>query len=137
MADFNDVFDVGRLSEDQLGALEYVLNSPAYTEVFEPYLKNVKDTLQMRLLNRSRERKEDMPDDFIAGGVVVIDCFLNMFKKLIEETRIERIHAAMDKLTPTQRYAADAAAGKHAPVLGANEQMLVNGPKPYDPAEDF
>ncbi len=138
MGDFKEtVFDVSKLDDHQLGCLEFVLSSPAYEDVFEPYLKSVRNSMNMRLLDRSKERKDDTPDDFLAGGVVVIDGLLTFFKKIIEEVRMERVDAAVNRLTPDQRYEADRRAGKHVPILGANEPMEPAGPRPYDPAEDF
>ena len=137
MADLKEVFDISKLDDQQLGCLEYVLMSPAYLDVFEPYLRGVRESMNSRLLDRSKERKDEMPDDFLAGGVVVIDGLLTFFKKIIEEVQMERIDAAMHRLTPEQRYNAERHAGHHVPVLGANEPLEPEGPKPYDPAEDF
>ncbi len=135
MSALKEIFDPAKLDDHQLGCLEFVLNSPAYLDVFEPYLRGMRDNLNMRILDRSSERKSDMSDDFLAGGVVAIDGLLNLFKKIIEETQMQRIDDAMQRLTPAQVYDRDRAKGRHAPVLGANEP--IDGPAPYDPATDY
>ena len=139
MSDFREVFDPNKLDDHQLGCLEFVLNSPAYLDVFEPYLRSMRDSLNMRLLDRSKARKEDMSDDFCAGGVVAIDGLLSLFKKIVDETRMQRVDDAMQRLSEAEKYSQAAAAGQHKPVLGANEGWTdwVDGPPAYDPATDY
>lgn len=129
MSDFREVFDITKLTEQELGCLEYVLNSPAYSSVFEPYLLGIKNSLTMKMLDRSEERKREYPDDFLAGGVVAIEGFLRMFKHVISETRAARVETAVSSISPNATYTLQQQAGRHVPVLGANEQ--------YDPAEDY
>lgn len=136
MADFREIFDVKALDEHTLGCVEYVLNSPAYQDVFEPYLRNIRDSLNQRLLDPSKERKEEHPDDFLRGGIVALDGFLSFFKKIIAETQFDRISAAMDPPSPERRYFNAQQAGQHKPVLGAAEPLETE-PPPYDPEEDF
>ena len=139
MTDFNDVFDTARLDDHQLGCVEYVLNSPAYLDVFEPYLRNARNHLNLQLLDRSKERKDTRSDDFLAGGVVAIDGLLSLFKKILEETKMQRIDDSMQRLSPEQKYDQAARNGEHKPILGANEGWSdwVDGPPAYDPATDY
>ena len=133
MADnFKEVFDISKLDEHTLGCVEYVLNSPAYYEVFEPYLRSIRNTLNQRLLNPSKERKEEHPDDFLRGGIVAIDGLLMFFSHIIKETQMERISAAFAKRDASQQYLYDKDRGMHKPVLGANETIDT-----YNPEEDY
>lgn len=134
MADFREIFDISKIDEITLGHLEYVLNSPSYADVFRPYLVSMRNTLNQRLLDPSKDRKEEHPDDFLRGGVVAIDGLLHFFEHIVEETRMDRITTALTPATPEQQYTNDAQGGYHAPVLGANESL---DPSTYDPAEDI
>lgn len=134
MAGFHDLFDVTKLDEHTLGCVEYVLMSPAYQDVFEPYLRSIRDTLSQRLLDPSKERKEEHPDDFLRGGIVAVDGLLNFFQQVIAETQTDRVTAALAPPTPDQRYTQAQRAGLHDSVLGAAEPLE---PLPYDPDEDY
>jgi hypothetical protein len=136
MADFKKLFDVKDIDEHTLGCVEYVLNSPAYIDVFEPYLRSIRDTLSQRLLDPSNDRKQTHPDDFLRGGIVAIDGLLQYFKQIIEETQFERIAASQENLTPAAQYTREQQRGRHVPVLGAAEPLDTE-PALYDPAEDF
>lgn len=130
--DFKDVFDISKMDEHTLGCVEYVLNSPAYAEVFEPYLRSIRNTLSQRLLNPSKERKEEHPDDFLRGGIVAIDGLLMFFSHIIRETQMERVAASMSRGDENKQYFDDKQRGRHKPVLGANEIFNV-----YRPEEDY
>ena len=134
MADYQDLFDIQKLDDRQLGMIEYVLMSPAYMEAFEPYLLTIRTTLSQRLLDPSKDRKEEHPDDFLRGGIVAIDGLLQFFKRIVNETQIERVARAMGDPTPEQQYNADRQRGAHVPVLGANEPLE---PQPYSADEDY
>lgn len=120
---FKDVFDISKMDEHTLGCVEYVLNSPAYADVFEPYLKSIRNTLNQRLLNPSRERKEEHPDDFLRGGIVAIDGLLMFFAHIIRETRMERVVSSLSNNDANKRYTQNQSRGAHKPVLGANEMF--------------
>jgi hypothetical protein len=121
VADFGKMFDPAQLDGQQLGMIEYVLNSNAYTDTFKPYLQSIRETLSQRLLDPSKDRKEEHPDDFLRGGIVAVDGLLNFFDRIVAETQMDRIARAMGDLTPEQQYQHDREQGKHVPVLGANE----------------
>jgi hypothetical protein len=134
VADFKRLFDVTKLDEQTLGCVEYVLNSPAYQDVFEPYLQSIRETLSQRLLDPSKDRKEEHPDDFLRGGIVAIDGLLSFFQQVIKETQFDRITAAFAPASPSAQYQKDQQEGRHDPVLGAAEPLE---PEPYDPDEDY
>ena len=92
------------------------MNSPAFTDVIEPYIRNVRDSMNQRLLDPSRERKEEHPDDFLRGGVVTLDGLLHFFRMIVDETRFERIHDAQTQLTPAQQYTQEQRSGGHEGV---------------------
>lgn len=131
MDNFDQLFDIQKLDDRQLGMIEYVLMSPAYVEAFEPYLISIRATLSQRLLDPSKDRKEEHPDDFLRGGIVAIDGLLVFFKRIVAQTQLERVDRAMRPPSPEEQYNAERKRGAHVPVLGANE------PYEYDPAEDI
>lgn len=123
MADLKKVFNIGKLNDHELGCVEFVLNSPAYQDVFKPYLESMQHSLSMSMLDRGEARKKEYPDDFLAGGIVAIKGLLELFDHLVNETRIDRIDAAQQTLSATNRYDMDQRSGQHDPILGANEPI--------------
>ena len=137
MADLKKFFDVGKLTDHQLGCIEYVLNSPAYLDVFEPFLISIREAMQSEALDRSAARKEQLSDDYLAGGIVSVNCLLELFKKIVAETRMERMIAAQ-AVSPVTRYDNDQREGRHDPVLGANEPLVYEtAPGDVPPEEDY
>jgi hypothetical protein len=131
--DFTEVFDIGRLTELQLGNVEFILTSPAYTETFKPYLMSIRKNLNTVWLDRSQGRKDMISDDYLAGGIAMIDGLITFFSLVLDESSLDRIHASQSR-TPDQQYDALVRAGAAKPVVGMNQEAA---PKPYDPAEDF
>jgi len=129
-----EFFEPKKLTERQLGVIAFVLNSPAYSETFEPYLQSVRDSMNHLMMDRSQARKDQYPDDFLVGGIVVADGFLNFFRLLIDETDIERIHEAMQQADGDVLYHKRAQAGEQVPVLGVNQPAL---PAVLPPEEDY
>lgn len=130
------VFNRADLTEQQIGCLEFLVNSPTFIDVVEPYIRTVRDSMNQRLLDPSKERKEEHPDDFLRGGVVTLDGILNFFKLIVDETRFERIYEAQAQMTPEQQYTQGQRSGSHVPVLGSNESFDVE-PDRLDPADDY
>jgi len=124
MNDFREAFDLRKLSEHDIGMIAYVLNSPAYQRIFEPYLTSVRESMAHKMLDRSVDRKAMYPDDFLAGGIVAIDGLLEFFKLLIEETNMETIHQAQSGASADVEYHRRAQAGRLVPVLGMNQEPL-------------
>jgi hypothetical protein len=85
-------------------------------------------------LDRSQKRKDEFPDDFLAGSIAAIDGLLKFFSMVIHETSIERIHESMATMTPDLQYTARQNAGRLKPVVGIDQSAT---PEEYNPAEDF
>lgn len=126
MSDFKEIFDVTQLEEHELGHLIYVLNSPSYTRVFEPYLVRARDSLNTLLIDPSDVRKSKYPCDYLRGGICAIDGLLSLFKKLIDETDIARVGELVSQHTFDSRYEQLRETGKVGPL--ATE---------YNPDEDY
>jgi len=116
--DFQTIFDVKSLEDNELGHLEYIINSPSYSQVFEPYLQRMRNSLNLLLLSPSQERKDQYPDDFIRGGIIIIDGLLKFCKQLVEETEIERIARAQQALPEEEMYQYLKQEGYMKPVIG-------------------
>lgn len=134
MNDFREFFDLRKLDDRQLGFVEFVINSPAYGEVFEPYLKTVRESMNKLWLDRSQARKDQYPDDFLAGGICAIDGLIKFFNMILSETQMERIHASMSEMTPEKLYELKRQRGQLRPVVGVNQG---SEPEEYNPADDF
>lgn len=131
------IFDVSKLNDHQLGCIEYVLNSPAYIDVFKPFLEGLREALHDQALDRSQARKEEISDDTLAGGEIVINKLLYLFSKIVDETRMERMIAANAR-PATAVYDQDQREGRHDPVLGANEPLVYEtAPGDVPPEEDY
>jgi len=133
MAQFSDIFDVSNLDDYKLGHLQFVLNSPSYSDVFKPYLVAIRNGLNTKLLDPSKGRQEGYPDDFIRGGIVTIDGLLALFERLIEETSIEMLARSQQELTGEQQYERLREEGRIRPMTGVatpEEDFLA-------PEEDF
>jgi hypothetical protein len=95
VVDLKSFIDVHTLPEHELGHIEFVLNSPAYRDHFEPFLKKMRDSMAQTLLSPTDDRKSKLPDDFLRGGITVIDNLLSLFNQLIEETSMDKLHEAL------------------------------------------
>jgi len=121
--DLKKVFDINKLTDHELGCVEYVLNSPAYQDVFKPYLEAMRDSTSLAMLDRSEARRKEYPDDFLAGNIVALKGLLELFEHILRETRMERINDSQAALSPVTRYDQEQRSGQHDPVLGANEPI--------------
>jgi len=136
MADLKHVFDVSKLDERSLGMIEFVLTSPAYEEAFKPYLENVRNSMQRLWLDRTQERKDKHPDDFLAGNICAVEGLLSLFAELIAQTRIDRVQESMAAMTSDVQYEHKRQQGRIQPVVGVDQSAMPVAP-PYDPAEDY
>lgn len=134
MIDLKKVFDVGKLTEHELGCVEFVLNSPAYLDVFRPFLVSRREQIALAMLDRSKERKEMYPDDTLAGHVTAIDELLTLFESIVSETRLERMIHSQSPPSAVGRYDNAQRDGLHDPVLGANEPISDPDNPRYDTA---
>jgi hypothetical protein len=134
--DFREFFDLRKLDERQLGQIEFVLNSPAFEDSFKPYMLGLIFSMNTMWKDRSRERQDRYPDEFLAGGVVFAEGLLKFFSLLIHETSIERMHEAMVAgMSNDLIYDAKRNAGQVRPVVGINQPAV---PAEGDiPAEDY
>jgi len=131
-ADFREFFDLQKLDEQQLGQIEFVLASPAYSDSFKPYLQGILNQLNQLWKDRSKTRSDQYPDDFLAGGVVFGEGLLKFFDLLIHETSIERIHAAMSDVSNDTLYDLCRQRGEVRPVVGLDQSAT---PGKADPDE--
>lgn len=102
MPEFN-VFDMIRLTEDELGHIEWVVNSPSYERVFKRYMQTMLHSTQMKLLDPDEDRKKRMPDDFLRGyasAILGLIKFLDGVRDNTNQARVEEALAA----TPDQAY---------------------------------
>ena len=133
--DYREFFDIRRLDDQQLGQIEFVLNSPAYEQSFKPYMEGILRQMTNMWRDRSRQRQDTYPDDFLAGGAVFAEGLIKFFDLVIQETRMERIHASMGNPTNDQQYDIRRESGQVKPVVGLDQPAL---PQPVDPAaEDY
>lgn len=129
---FTEVFDVRSLDDYQLGHLQFVLNSPSYTDIFAPYLQKVRNSMNKLLLDPSQQRKDQFSNDFLTGGIIAIDGLLKLFDKLVDETTIDNLVQSQEQ-TSEQQYETLRQAGKVKPASGLSIPME----QPYDPSEDY
>src|SRR5258705_1526266 len=136
VSDFRKFFDMRKLDAQKLGCVEFVLNSPAYIDTFKPYIESAISSMHRLWLDRSQTRKDEYPDDFLAGGVAFGEGLLKFFEVVIQETKMERIHASMENMTPDLLYAQRQKRGLVKTVVGLDQPALPERGEP-DPAEDY
>lgn len=122
-------FSVSNLTEHQRGHLEFMVNSPSYSDIFRPYLMNRRDVLLKMLLRPDSTRKTTFSDDYLRGTIHAIDNLLEFFDKLIEETQMSRMSKSIKDLPATEQYAALAAQG----AFGPSGKPV----RDYDPEQEF
>lgn len=132
--DFREFFDLRQFDDRQLGEVEFVLNSPAYEHTFRPYIQGVINQMNTLWKDRSKERSDKYPDDFLAGGVIFAEGLVKFFDLVVKETRMERVHDAMAQMTPENAYDIQRHRGNVKPVVGLDQPAL---PVHVDPAEDY
>ena len=107
----NPELDLSRLTEEDIGHLEFVLSSPSYSLIFRPFLARIREDYLRLLLNPSKSRAESVPDDYLRGGVAVIDTLLTMFEDIRTNLNTERVHNAMLNARPTDDFERRMASG--------------------------
>lgn len=122
--DFKEHFDLTKLDENQIGQIEFVLNSPAYVDSFRPYLLGIISQMNDLWKDRTQARRDQYPDDFLAGGIVFGEGLIKFFNLLLEETKMERIHKAMEGMTNEKLYDMKRQAGGQRPVVGFDQPVL-------------
>ena len=126
--DFVDpVFDISRLDDHELGHLEYVLNSPSYTQVFRPFLQATQKMYMELLMDpRPKVRAKYGGTNYLRCGANNARRILEFFDKILEETRDSRAMFARNALGQQDLYEAAVASG----VIRHSGQTL-------KPEEDF
>lgn len=132
--DFREFFDPRNLDERKRGEIEFVLVSPAYNDSFKPYIEGVLRQLNDLWKDRSQARKDQYPDEFLAGGAVFGEGLLKFFEVLIQEVSMERIHEAMEHMTPDVLYELRRERGEVKTVTGLDQEVT---PEVYRPEDDF
>jgi len=131
---FREFFDARKLDEQKRGSIEFVLNSSAYEDYFKPYIQSILDQMNQAWKDRSRERQDKYPDEFLAGGAVFGEGMLAFFEVLIQETNMERVHDAMENMTSEMLYEVKRQRGLVRPVVGLDQSAM---PQQVSPDEDF
>jgi hypothetical protein len=103
MIDPTNLFDVTKLNDDELGQLEFVLNSPAWEGWFKPYLVRVIRSIERLMKDRSEERKKTYNDDFLAGQCTALEGFVAFCDGVAQNTSMARM-GEVQKMTPDQEY---------------------------------
>ena len=127
-------FEARSLTEQELGLIEFVVMSPAFEIAFKPYLEGVRDNMQTLWKDRSARRKEEYPDDFLAGATCVIDDMFKFFTAVLADANFDRVHDSMSHMTSDKQYELKRQKGQIAPVVGVDQSAT---PPEYDPLEDF
>lgn len=99
----DQLFDQSKLTEEEVGNFEFILNSPSYLRLFRPYLIKMRDSIQHLMLDRSEDRKKAYPDDFLAGEAAALIGFITFLDGLRSNTNLERMSKAV-QMTTDQMY---------------------------------
>lgn len=120
-----NLFDVSRLNEDELGQLEYIVNSPAWEGFFKRYLLGIVTSLERLMKDRSSARKAQYNDDFLAGQCTAIEGFIAFCDGIVQSTNMARM-AEAQRMTPDQEYDKLRAMGfiKHAGQTTRAEDLV-------------
>jgi hypothetical protein len=101
----DSVFDINKLSAEELGHMEYIVNSPSWERVFRPFFIRARDTYTELLLHRDpKVRIAHGGSPSLRAAANNMSLVVTFFDKIIEETQHERAIAAA---SGTPDYAAD------------------------------
>lgn len=98
-----NLFDLSRLNEEEIGQLEFWLLSPAWEGYGKLYLKWIVKSLERLMKDRSEERKKRYNDDFLAGQCTALEGFIAFCDGLVQNLQMARV-ADVQKMTPNQEY---------------------------------
>lgn len=110
-----ELFDASTFSDDQVGHLAYIVNSPSWLDFFEPTLTEMMNGVHAQLADPSLTRKNNRPDDFLRGQLIVIRNFLEIPHFIIAEAR-ERQDTARKAEEEVSHYSGRAQTGQMAPM---------------------
>lgn len=103
MIDPNNLFDISKLNDHEVGQLEFIVNSPAWSGFFRLYLIRMIQSLDRLMKDRSEERKKQYNDDFIAGQSTALEGFVKFSDGVAENTNLARM-AQVQQMTPNEEY---------------------------------
>lgn len=103
--DLKEIFDLSKMSEQDIGELEFVVNSPAYRKFFRGYMLKMRESAQRLLLDRSQARKDVHPDDGLAYQILFIDGLMAFLDGILDQTNIARM-VETQQHTPQDEYEA-------------------------------
>lgn len=86
-----DLFDAADLTDHELGNVEFVMNSPAWSDFFDPYLRAIREGAIAHLIHPDARTRDAQSDDTLRGVISTIDGFLAFSNRIINETSFERI----------------------------------------------
>lgn len=101
--DPNNLFDLSKLNDDELGQLEFLLLSPAWQGFLMQYLALTIRGIEKMMKDRTKERKERYNDDFLAGQCVALESFVAFCMAASQNISMARV-AEAQRLTPEQEY---------------------------------
>jgi hypothetical protein len=125
-----NLFDLSRLNEEELGQLEYWLLSPAWEGYGKLYLKSIIKSVERLMKDRSEDRKKRYNDDFLAGQCTALEGFIAFCDGLVQNLSMARV-AEVQKMTPNEEYDRLRTLGfvRHSGQVVRAEEL--------DPAEDY
>jgi hypothetical protein len=111
----SELLNLNKASDEEIGQLEYVVNSPAWARFFKPYLFKMLNSINRMWRDRSAERRDKYSDDYLAAYAASIEGLLQWGDTLVKQTQAARVIDAQER-TPEQEYDALRAMGfiKHA-----------------------
>ena len=115
MDNFNEIFDVSKLSDTDLGHIEYVLASPSWDQVFRPYMTRMRDSMIKLWLDPREERKQKFSDEYLRSGINFIEGYLTFFDNIVFQTQHERVVKARQERATGDEYLDLQLAGKTGP----------------------
>jgi len=99
----NNLFDLSRLNDDELGQLEFLLLSPAWRGFLMRYLSLTIRGIERMMKDRTENRKKMYNDDFLAGQCVALESFVAFCEAAEQNISMARV-ADTQRLTPNQEY---------------------------------
>jgi hypothetical protein len=103
------------LTPEQIDALYFLVHSEAYIRFYEPFLRGIERSLDLDLRDPSADRKAQKPDDYLRGGLMVVNALLSFPEEVLNEQR-ERELADQAQRTQEDHYAERAASGQMGPM---------------------
>lgn len=110
------------LTHEQLGALAFLVNSQAYVEVYRPFLIGMLRGFHADLADPSQQRRWNKPDDYLRGGILVVQALLNFPEQTLDEAR-QAEEATNRERSVEQQYQDRVDAGHIGPMGVSDEEF--------------